>query len=646
MFIRQITAVAVNVAILVLCFSNTYSQDKNLSKDLYIASAIPDSLKQDAYKVIRYSLEEQKVSAPGRVVIKVHQIVTILDEKGEDASALYLPYDRKFSTVNSAQMLVYNAEGKLIKKYSKSDMYDRSAADGMSIITDNRFMVVQHSIATYPVTIETYYEINRNSYLDLSTWQIQPKETAVQNSVYKTSVVPSLNFRYKSKNITLTPKRETNDGYDVYTWQVNNLKALTPEDDVPDWTVFPRVDFVADKFEFNGMPGDISNWQNYGKWQLALNADVCNLPPQRVEEIKQMTAHLKTDEEKARFLYNYLQKNMRYVGIQLGIGGLKPFPAKFVDQNKYGDCKALSNYMYALLKAVNIRSHYAMIRAGENEEPADVNFPTDPFNHIVLCVPFKGDTTWLECTSNTQPYGKLGTFTENRNALLITDDGGKLVNTPRSTDTDNQFNSFVNIKLNADGGAMAKVKILSTGEYRDLYVRQLPAISQDKQKEYLLRSLNFKQPSFFDIKQTNDSAGVKEMNFELEYDTFAEAAAGNKRFYRPRVFDLWQLTLPVVEKRRGDFYFSHPMQKSCVTVLNLPEGYEADSVPQDISLKFTYGTYEASYKYDAGKNEVTSTVKFNVKNHVIPAAKYAEMQQYMDNIAKAQSKKLVIHKKA
>jgi len=143
-----------------------------------------------------------------------------------------------------------------------------------------------------------------------------------------------------------------------------------------------------------------------------------------------------------------------------------------------------------------------------------------------------------------------------------------------------------------------------------------------------------------------DSAGIKEVDFELEYDTFAEVSAGNKKFYRPRVFDLWRMTVPVVDKRRSAFYFEHPMQKSCVTVISLPEGFEAESVPENVNLKFSYGTYQASYQYDATKNEVVSTVKFNLNNHVIPAAKYTEMQQYMDKITSAQSKKLVIRKKA
>jgi hypothetical protein len=633
------------LVVLMLLWGHAYSQDKNIPKELYQASTIPDSLKEEANAVVRHSSVEFVVKAPGRATSRHHSIITILNEKADEEAAWALFYDRKFNSVGSAEMLVYDANGKQIKKYRKSDMYDRSAADGISIITDNRVLLLEHSIVSYPVTIEKIYEESMNSFLDLSDWRIQQPEIAVQNSQFKVSVNPSVGFRFKNKNTGIKPQKGTENNYETYTWQVKNLKAVKPEDDVPAWRVMPKIMFATNQFEFDGIPGDISTWANYGKWISGLNADVNRLTPKREEEIRNMTASLPNDKEKARFLYTYLQQNMRYVSIQLGIGGLKPFPAMFVDQKKYGDCKALSNYMYALLKAVNIPSYYALVRAGTNEEPADPAFPNDPFNHIILCIPFKSDTTWLECTSNTKPFGKLGEFTENRNALLITEDGGKLVNTPRSNILDNQFTSETHLILNPDGSAKAAVKIKGTGGYRDVYVG-LAAEKLDDQKEYIIRSLNLKQPSVFNFTDASDKDGTKEVNIDLEYDKFCDVMAGTKQFYRPRVFDLWRLTVPVTEKRKTDFYFDHPMQKVCVTTIDLPQGYEVESMPQNTALKFTYGNYEVNYNYDAAKNQIISTAKFNLTNQVVPAAKYAEMQQYMDDISKAQNKKLVIKRKA
>lgn len=631
-----------------LIFAGAYSarsQDKKILPELYIASTIPDSLKDGANAVTRYENHEYIVKSVGKIQERFHSIVTILNEKGDNNAQLVVSYDKKFNSVGNIEMVIYNAAGQKIKKYGKSDMYDRSATDGMSIVTDDRILAIRHTIASYPSTVEVIYETTKNSYLNLGGWLPQTDEESVQNSICSVTVDPAMGFRYNNRNTNIKPIKTTQGGLDTYTWSANNLKAVKLEEDAVGWQVFPKVTFMDNAFVFDGIPGDFSSWQNFGKWIQGLNADVCALSPKRVEEIQKMTADIKTDKEKARFLYEYMQQNMRYVSIQLGIGGLKPFPATFVDEKKYGDCKALSNYMYALLKAVNIPSYYAIVRAGANEEPANAAFPSDPFNHVILCIPFKNDTTWLECTSNTQQFGKLGNFTENRNALLVTEDGGRLVNTPKSVGTDNQFNSEVHITLTPEGAAKAVVKVLASGAYRDDYIA-ISYLKVDEQKEQLIRSLGMKQPSDIQFNAAADKDGVKEVGINVDYERFYDISAGNKQFYRPRLFNLWQATLPALEKRKHDYYFDQPLQKSCVTTIDLPEGFEVETLPTNQSLKFSYGNYEVSYVYNPAKNQVVSTAKFNLVNHVIPAAKYSEMQVYMDAVAKAQNKKLVIRKKA
>ena len=636
------------IQFLLLCIGvKGYTQDKEIPHELYVSSSgIPDSLKEDANSIIKYSSDEVVIKGPGKATIKHHSLVTILNEKGDKEAIIMFSYNRKYDSYSNMDIRVYDDGGRLIKKYHKSDMYDGAASSDETLVTDDRFLGLQHSVSKYPETIEVSYEENLSSYIDLPVWYIQEKrEQSVGEENYKIICNPSLGLKYKSKNIALTPVKTTDGVSDIYTWQVKNIKAIKKEEESMAWRVLPSVVFTTSQFNCYGYPGDISSWQSFGKWIQGLNSDVCALSPARVADIKKMTDTIKTEKEKVKFLYKYMQQSMRYVSVQLGIGGYKPFAATFVDDKKYGDCKALSNYMRALLKAVDIPSYYAIIRAGDNQEPADYEFPHNSFNHAILCVPLKNDTTWLECTSRTQPFGELGSFTENRNALLITDDGGKLVNTPKSTSKENQFNSEVHIELEPDGAAKAKVKVLSTGGYRDMFIG-MTSEKIDDQKEFLIRYLNIKQPTGFDFKTSPDNADINQLNIDLEYDKFCDVLAGDKQFYRPLVFDLWGMTVPVLEKRRSDFYFDHPMQKSCVTIIDLPAGFEVETLPANTSLKFTYGNYEISYAYNKDKNQVVSTAKFILDNQVIPAARYTEMQQYMDGIAKAQNKKLVIRKKA
>ncbi|GAA3982218.1 DUF3857 and transglutaminase domain-containing protein [Mucilaginibacter dorajii] len=646
MFTKYYTRLLLITAALCALYGKSHGQDKNIPKDLYIASTIPDSLKEDANSVVRYSNDEVTVKGPGKMLLKHHSIITILNEKDDNEAVMQMGYNKKYDSYSSIEMNVFDALGKQIKKYRKSDMYDGSQADDETMVTNERFLAVKHAVASYPITIEKIYEEDESSFIGLDSWYIQNQvEQSAQFLYYKISYNPTIGLRFKNTNTKIKPEKGNADGLESYTWKAQNLKAIKKEENVLLWSVLPKISFAASSFDCYGYPGDFSSWQSFGNWIKALYADGCTLSPERAAEVKKMTDTIKTDKEKARFLYNYMQKSMRYVGIQLGIGGYKPFPATFVDQKKYGDCKALSNYMRALLTAVNINSYYTVIRSANNAEPIDATFPANTFNHVVLCVPFKNDTTWLECTSNTRPFGKMDPSTENTKALLITENGGRLINTPKSLAADNQFNSEVHIVLDVDGGAKAQLKILSTGIYRSDYIG-VAALKTDEQKEYIIRDLHMKQPSVFSFTPSADNGGVKEVDISLEYDKFCDVATADKQFYKPSVFSLWQGTVPIVEKRKNDFYFDTPLQKSCVTTIDLPAGFEVEALPANQTLKFTYGSYDVKYVYDATKNQVTGTAKFNLTDYIIPAAKYTEMQIYMDAVIKAQNKKLVIRRKA
>ncbi|HVW13001.1 MAG TPA: DUF3857 and transglutaminase domain-containing protein [Mucilaginibacter sp.] len=626
-----------------LVFIRAYCQD--IPKEVYSATGIPDSLKQDAGSVVRYCMEDYDVKGPGKATHKIHSVVTVLNEKGDHEGLVELPYNKKFNTINSFEMRVYDAAGTLLKKYHKSDMYDGAVSMEATLISDDRFLGLRHSFASYPETVEVDYEESINSIINIGSWDIQGTEQSIQDSYCHVSIGADAGFRFSAKNTSVKPDKTSSGSTDNYLWHVSGLKAFKDEERSKPWRVLPKVRFAANKFDFYDYPGDFSSWQSFGKWQQMLNADVESLSSQRAAEIKKMTDTIKTDKDKARFLYKYLQNNMRYVNIVLGIGGLKPLPATFVDEKKYGDCKALSNYMRAMLKAAGINSYYAIVDAGENAEPEDPSFPYDISNHIILCIPFKNDTTWLECTSTKAEFGKLGSFTENRNALLITENGGQLVNTPKTKAVDNQFNCEQHMTLQPDGSAKTHISLKSTGEYRLLYL-ETEAAKTDEQKQFWLEELQIKQPSVFNFESGKDANGEKQVDLDMEYDKFCDVMAGDKQFYRTSVFKLWGNTVPVSDSRKTDFYWEWPRIKSCTTIIDLPQGYEVESLPANSSLKFTYGSYAVSYTYNKDKNQVTGTAKFILNNAMIPAAKYTEMQQFMDDIARAQNKKLVLRKKA
>src|SRR5476651_1143808 len=151
-----------------------FAQDKNIPKETYLASGIPDSLKENANAIVRYTMDDITVKAPGREVLKHHSITTVLNEKGDDEGEVVMFYNRKFDTYTDIEVKVYSATGQVLKKYHKSDMYDRAASNDETIVTDDRVLLLQHVIPSYPTTIEISYEEDISSFTSLGWWMIRP----------------------------------------------------------------------------------------------------------------------------------------------------------------------------------------------------------------------------------------------------------------------------------------------------------------------------------------------------------------------------------------------------------------------------------------------------------------------------------------
>ncbi len=394
----------------------------------------------------------------------------------------------------------------------------------------------------------------------------------------------------------------------------------------------------------DGHEGDLSSWKNFGEWYAGLSKGSINLSDKTKSFLQDMVKDARSNKEKIDILYHYLQNNFRYVSIQLGIGGFKPFDANFVDEKKYGDCKALSNYMKAMLDAVGIVSYPALINAEYNKQPVDPLFPHNSFNHVILCVPGKKDTTWLECTSPATDPGVLGSFTENRNALLITPQGGVLVATPKSKAEENTFHLNTKVVLNDDASGESESVMESKGEYKEEVFDYLMNEKKDDQKEYLVKRLGFAQPEQFDLttSQKDDSAKT---SFKLKIDKVPQFTAGDKMFLNPRIYKLLQGSLPDTKNRTKDFYFEFPFIKTDTTVYQLPADYTVDNLPSPKDDQFEFGTFKTRYVYDEKANSITSIAFLELTKNVIPADKFAAAHKFFNDVMKEYSEKIVVKQK-
>jgi hypothetical protein len=297
--------------------------------------------------------------------------------------------------------------------------------------------------------------------------------------------------------------------------------------------------------------------------------------------------------------------------------------------------------MKTILKCVGIKSYVGIINSEYNAVAVDPSFPCNNFNHVILCIPQKTDSIWLECTSSTIEFGTLSTFTENRNALLITDDGGVLVPTPVSKSDYNTIHTSTEILMDTDLSGKGQTLISAKGSYHDIIIEILKE-KRDEQKDYIINGLGFKQPDDFEITSNNSLKNT--IQLKLEVSKIPEFNAGNKYFIKQRLNKIWTARLPSASKRKMDYFFRFPFEKTDTTVIHLPKGFALEVLPSEKNIKSNYSSYTSKSWYNKEQNAVYTITKLVLLKHRIPALDYASVKSFFDEVLQDDAQRIVINK--
>jgi hypothetical protein len=119
---------------------------------------------------------------------------------------------------------------------------------------------------------------------------------------------------------------------------------------------------------------------------------------------------------------------------------------------------------------------------------------------------------------------------------------------------------------------------------------------------------------------------------------------GNKMFLKPRIYKIWSSKLPSAENRTEDFLFDCPFEKTDTTIYVLPKGYKVDALPPAKEFKTEFSSYMTKSWYDESKQSVYTTVQIVLKQHHIPAAKYAEVKKFFDDVLMNEGQRIVVKK--
>lgn len=610
----------------------------------YAIDNIDPELWNNANEVIRSAYGEFEVHSSEEGTAFYKTAVTILNEESK-ADHLYFPYSNH-QKINKISIRIYDAFGKLIRKVKRTDIEDYSAITDYSIYDDNRYKYYRASHFSYPYTVEYEYEekLTGIPFASFPNWYIQSSYyCSVESSVFKFKLPKGMNVHYRVLNIEDQIQKSQEKELTVLTWKFNDIPALVEEANMPLATdIFPSILTAPDHFKIDKFEGGMSSWEEFSAFIHKLFEEKDKLPETLVEEIKSMTRNAHTEKEKIDILYDYLQKNYRYVSVQLDIGGWQPFDAEYVYRNKYGDCKALTNFMAAMLKVVGIESRPALISNGNLFYRVSEDFTIAVFNHVILYVP--SQDYWLECTSNRYPPNYIGSGNANRQALLIQAQKGRLIKTPSLTFKENIREGKTIIEFRGDGSADIKTNITTRGSKHEIFRAIESELTETEIRKWLenetaIPSVNFK---FFNLTSADN---IPESSFTYEAESRRYGAIAGKRIFLPlNVINNYKNIPPEQQRRKYPIELRKGFVEVDTIIFQLPQGYAVESIPVDeVVVDTDFGNFRMKVKQD--RDQLIVFRRLEVRRAQLAPELYADYRNFFKLVAKADSHKAVLIKK-
>ncbi len=607
----------------------------------YTSQNIPDSLKQNANAIIRYNQIDILISSQDNMKINTKRIVTVFNENGMNAIDAREGYDKR-TKVLAIEAVIYDAEGKEIKKIKKKDFRDQCVIDGSTLFSDNRIIYLNYTPIQYPFTIVYTSEIETSTTAFIPRWYpLSDYNVALEKSVLNVTSPQDLGFKKKEINFSNYRISKLSETPEHLSYELVGVVAQKPEDYSVIQLIFPQLMMGLEKFNLEGVNGYAKNWEEFGKWYSnEILAGTTELPEETKNKIKALVGDEKDIVKKAKIIYQYVQDKSRYVSIQVGIGGWKPMLASDVDRLGYGDCKALTNYTKALLNVVEVPSYNTLLYGDTTKYNIESDFVSMQGNHMILCIPNDNKNIFLECTSQNSPFGYQGTFTDDRDVLIVKPDGGEIVRTTIYEDSGNSQTAKGSYVLSSTGDFSGEIKIVSSGTQFNRKMRIQNDSPEQKESYYKEYWDNINNLKLNKIAFINDKENVHfTEDIALSASNYGTLTNGKMIF----TVNAYNKTSGVkrIRNRKTSFEIQRGYIDKDEITITLPSNFSIEFLPDNFDLNTKYGEYKTEIIKKNNSNILYKRTLF-LRKGLYSNKEYDDFRVFMEQIEKNDNAKIIL----
>jgi transglutaminase-like putative cysteine protease len=454
------------------------------------------------------------------------------------------------------------------------------------------------------------------------------------------------------------------DGPNQFVWEMENVPAVEHEERMPAFSA------VAGRMTIKYFPKDSAlrtkssgSWRDIGFWYQQLTADRRQATPEMQKKVAELTSGAATTLEKMQALAAFLQHDIRYVAIEIGIGGVQPHPAEAVFRNRYGDCKDKVTLLSTMLHEIGVESYYVFVDTHRGIINPDV--PSIAGNHAILAIrlpdsvdnanlyaivehPKLGRILFFDPTNSYVPLGNLPHYLQDGYGLVMGPDGGELFHLPVMAPSANMLSRSAKFSLSPNGVISGDVEEVRWGEEAATSREQLLELQPNDRVKTIESFLSNNVSNFALTAGTVGNLDHYNLPLTLKYSFAAgnyARSAGNLLIVRPRVLGQkgWMLPTEKDKKRLYPVELSEPSLESDDFEITLPPGYVVDELPAPTEAKCDYGYYHSEVEVKGNTLHYKRT--YETKNVAVPPQKLDAFRDFLHQI-NADEKQSAVLKKA
>jgi hypothetical protein len=599
--------------------------------------------------ILLYSEDVTTVQSNGKIKHLSRRAYKILRPDGRAYGKVHAYFDAE-TRITSMHAWCIPAQGKdyEVKEKDATETAPFDLENGI-LATDLRVKILQIP-ASDPGNIVGYeLEQEERPYVFESDWDVQ-EMVPVREARFILQLPAG--WEYKAVWVNHPNVPSTTVGNNQFQWVLNNLPAIKLEEEMPRWNgVAARMAVALFPANSGSQTKGFENWRELGLWYSQVTNGRRDVTPAIRQQVATLTSSLTSPVAKMQAIARFLQTDIRYVGIEMGIGGVQPHAASDIYSHRYGDCKDKATLLSAMLHEIGIESYYVLINTGRGEITSEMP-PQIHFNHAILAIqlpkgvkdsalvavkdyPKLGTLLFFDPTDQTTPFGQLRGALQANFGLLATPDGGELTELPQLPAAMNAVHRHGKFTLTPNGALTGDVSELRVGDRAAEQREILKSVSKAEDKIKPIETLLAQSlTSFRIIKATVSNLDQTDLPFGFDFSFIAAYAkpAGDLLLVRPRVIGAeGSGVLETKEPRQYPIEFPGPARDTDSFEIALPPGYVVDDVPPAVDLDYSFASYHS--KTEAVGNVLRYTRSFEIKELSVPMNKMDDLKKFYRAIA-------------